>query len=321
MSMPTCSVILPNYNHAQFLPRQLTALLAQSVPPLEIIVVDDASTDNSVEVIERFAREHASVRLIRSETNQGVVAGMNRGTELARGDYVLFAAADDEVLPGLLEKSLRLLAQHPRAALCCTIGDWREERTGLRWMMGVGMADAPCFLAPEQMVALEKRGRLYIASHTAVIRRSALIEVGKWLPELKWYCDWFAIYCAAFRHGICHVPEPLAAFNIHEASFYTSGRRTPAAHREVLENLLRHLNRPEFRDAEERIRASGAMYQFAWPLLKLLLSRREYRRYLTAPFVRKNVLHIFRLLMKRVLPAWLGNLYLRLFFHAKPTPA
>gem|GEM_PF-5177412 len=52
-----------------------------------------------------------------------------------------FGSADDEIYPGLFEKSLRLFAQHPQAAYCCTIGDWHELATGFNWYVSVGIAD------------------------------------------------------------------------------------------------------------------------------------------------------------------------------------
>ena len=124
-----------------------------------------------------------------------------------------FPAADDEVLPGFLEKSLRLLAQYPQAGISCTIGDWRELGSGLNWHMGVGMADKPTYLSPRELVELAKRGRLFIPNHTAIMKRSALIEAGKFIPELKSTSDWFANSVVGLRYGLCMVPEPLAIFN------------------------------------------------------------------------------------------------------------
>src|SRR2546427_4547602 len=135
MELPRLSVVLPNYNHGAYLPAALTGLLQQSSPPFEIIVIDDASADNSKQIIEEFARKSPSIRVFHHERNQGAVAGMNHGLELARGEYVFFTASDDEVVPGLFEKSLRLLAQHPEAALCCAVTEWRETFSGLKWHM------------------------------------------------------------------------------------------------------------------------------------------------------------------------------------------
>lgn len=73
------SVVVPNYNHAQYLPEALNAILNQSCRPMEVIVIDDCSTDNSVEVIEAFIRMDPIIRLYRNERNRGVNFSMNRG--------------------------------------------------------------------------------------------------------------------------------------------------------------------------------------------------------------------------------------------------
>ncbi|PYL00937.1 MAG: hypothetical protein DME19_03450 [Verrucomicrobia bacterium] len=317
MNLPRLSVILPNYNHARFLPNCLEALLQQSVQPLEIIVIDDASTDNSVEIIETFANKHPLIRFYRNERNQGVVSGMNRGLELARGDYVYYAAADDQVLPGFFEKSLRLLSEHPQAALCCAIGDWREMETGFNWHVGVGMSEQPCYLSTAQMVELERRDRLFIASHTAIMRKNATVEAGGFIAELKWHCDWFAIYVAAFRYGICFVPEPLALFNIHVSSFYKA--RDKQAHREVLRRMLSLLTGPGYQDAATPIGESGALFLFGWPMLKLMLSRPAYRRFITPTFLRKNLWHSLKLELKKITPRFVANWYFHLAgYKARP---
>ena len=312
MSFPQLSVIITNYNHARYLPTCLQAVLDQSVQPHEIIVIDDASTDHSVEVIDGFARRHPLIRFYRNKENQGVVWGMNRGLDLARGDYIYYAAADDQILPGFFEKSLGLLRQYPQAALSCTIGDWWEVATGLNWHVAVSMTESAGFIAPAEMVRLEREGKLYIASHAAIMRREAILEADKFLPEFKWFCDWFAIYVAGFRHGICFVPEPLAQFNIHRASYYKSGARTPRAHRDVLQKMLDRLNQKELQDVEPLIRESGALFIFGLPVLQVLLRQTAYRRYLTPAFLWKNLWHITKLQLKKATPSFLGNWYFRI---------
>src|SRR5689334_14895665 len=130
MHMPTAdlSVVIANRNHARHLPRALDAVLSQSVRPREVIVLDDASTDDSVRVLQGFARQHPCLRLLRNGTHRSVTATYNRGFALATGDYVLPGAADDYLLPGFIETAMAQFARHPRAGVCvahgsCTEGD------------------------------------------------------------------------------------------------------------------------------------------------------------------------------------------------------
>jgi glycosyltransferase involved in cell wall biosynthesis len=312
MKQPTLSVIIPNYNHGKYLPVAVNAILKQPVRPLEILIIDDGSTDNSLEVIRDLASRESLIQYYQNEKNCGVSRTLNRGIDLARGDYLFFPAADDEIISGFLEKSLRLLAQYPQAGLSCTIGDWREMATGLNWHMGVGMVEQPSYLSPQRMVELERKGRLYIPGHTTIMKRSALIEAGKFIIELKHCNDWFANYVVGFRHGICVVPEPLAIFNIYPDSYYKRNVRDTKGYREVLERMLKMLNQPAYSDAAEFMREGGSLFIFGMPMLKLLFSRPEYRRFITATFLRKNLWHSTKLVLKKFTPAFLGNLYFRI---------
>jgi glycosyltransferase involved in cell wall biosynthesis len=293
------------------LPRSLTALVEQSVLPLEIIVIDDVSTDNSLQVIEEFMRRHPVVRLHRNEKNQGVIPNLNLGLQLIRGDYVLFAAADDEVMPGFMEKSAALLRKYPQAALCCTVGDWIELGTGLNWHVGVGMGDEPCYLPAARVVELERQSKLFIGSHSAIFRKAALLEVNGFIPELRWHCDWFAHTVIAFRYGICFVPEALSRQYIYPTSYSATGRKT-GEHQRALRGILDLLLTPQYEDVEILVRKSGALFLFGWPILRLLLSDRAYRRFLNLTFLRKNLWHMLKLRIKRYTPAFLGNFYFKI---------
>jgi hypothetical protein len=190
--------------------------------------------------------------------------------------------------------------------------------TGLNWHVSVGMGDAPCYLPPVRIAELERRGRFYIASHSAIMRTTPLLEAGGFIPELRWHCDWFAIAVVSFRHGICFVPEPLARFFIYPTSYYKSGRKK-LEHQQLLQRLLDLLLSPRYQDVEPLIRESGALFLFGGPVLWLILSHRAYRRFLTPAFLRKNLGHMLKLELKKFTPAFLGNWYFRLAgYRARP---
>lgn len=99
----TLSVIMPNYNDASHIAISLKAICKQSYPPVEVIVVDDGSTDNSIAIVEEVIKQYPFVKLLRNEKNQGVNYTVNRGARDARGDYIFFPAANDIVYPGFLK--------------------------------------------------------------------------------------------------------------------------------------------------------------------------------------------------------------------------
>ena len=316
-SLPTLSVIVPNYNHAKYLETSLSAILNQSVPPLEVIVLDDCSTDNSVEVIQRFAAQHPLIRLVRNEKNLGVMANINKGIALSRGEYIYVGSADDEIVPGLFEKSLRLLVQHPQAALCCAMAEWRETFSGLVWQMAQGMSDKPCYFSPDEMVKLGKKGKLFIVSSSCVQKREPLIKAGCFPPELRWHADWFAVYVTGFRDGICFVPEVLSLANLLPQSFFQSGRKH-GEHKQVLSNLLRLLDSEKYADVMLRIRETGALSLFAMPLLRLVISRREHRHFFNFTLLRRTLWRSAELNAKKIFPTWLARWCLKTFYRHTP---
>lgn len=103
---PTVSVILPTYNRAHLLERAIQSVLDQTYPDFEIIVVDDASIDNTVNIIKGIINER--IRYIRHEKNKGAAAARNTGIKLAKGKYIAFQDSDDEWLRDKLEKQIKI---------------------------------------------------------------------------------------------------------------------------------------------------------------------------------------------------------------------
>lgn len=313
MSKPSISVIVPNYNHAQFLPRSLNALLSQSVPPCEIIVVNDASTDNSLEVLASFAKRYPIIRILSNEQNCGVNRSVNRGLALARGKYVFLTAADDEAKPGLFEHSMRLLNAHPEAGFCTALCEWRCASTNLSWHVGAGMPKAACYLTPVEMVELSRQNRLMISASNAVFRRTALLEASEWIPELRWFADAFATYVVGFRHGICYVPEVLSTFNLNPNSYYHTARSN-AERRKVIEHFLALLESKRYEDVLPVIAASGILGSFGWPILRLTIGRQSRWRFLNIPLARRALRRCAEVVGRRFFPDWLARWCLKMFY-------
>ena len=112
---PRLSVTVTNYNYADYLPRNIESVLSQSFEDLKLIVIDNASTDNSVELVQKYADGDPRVRLIAHEVNQGSLASFRESCDVSRGRYRVQVDADDWVrMPDALERQVRLLDANPQ---------------------------------------------------------------------------------------------------------------------------------------------------------------------------------------------------------------
>lgn len=250
MTQPTLSVGVPNYNHGRYLGKALEAILAQSFQPIEIIIIDDASTDNSMEVIDEYARRDSRIRVIRNETNQGVNANLNRLLEDSAGDFFYGAAADDRVLPGMFEKQMRLLSNYPNAGLSSCLSFLMDEEDRNLGVFPTPLATTdPAYIPPEQARRLLLTKGSWLQGNVTIYRRHALIGEGGYLPQLHSYSDGFISEVLALRYGACYVPEPLGAWRIMERGFaqatYRDVRRLAEVTREA-ERLMRSVYRDIF---------------------------------------------------------------------------
>ena len=102
--MPVFSVIIPAYNNSRYLPECVHSITGQSFDDLEIIIVDDASTDDTYAVMQQLAGEDRRIAILRHDTNSGTLAARKTGIAAARGDFILLIDQDDDLAPGTLGK-------------------------------------------------------------------------------------------------------------------------------------------------------------------------------------------------------------------------
>jgi glycosyltransferase involved in cell wall biosynthesis len=123
---PLVSIIMPVYNAEPFLRETLDSIYAQTYEPLEVIAVDDGSTDSSVTIL----RSYPDVRIVQQE-NQGPSAARNRAIEHARGEFIAYVDADDVVPPDKLSIQVGYLLEHPEVAATLGRQEWMNPPPGL----------------------------------------------------------------------------------------------------------------------------------------------------------------------------------------------
>lgn len=127
--VPKVTVLMPVYNGERFLRQAIDSVLGQSFEDFELLVIDDGSTDASATLVEGYADPR--VRLVRNQQNMKLIATLNRGLDLARGEFVARLDADDISLPSRLERQVAYLEAHPEVGLCGTWAKTIGEQPGV----------------------------------------------------------------------------------------------------------------------------------------------------------------------------------------------
>jgi len=118
MKKITISIIIPTFNYVKFIKRAIDSVLNQNLLPLELIIIDDGSTDNTEPLVSQYINQELPIPLVYyKKENQGVAAARNDGAGYARGDYILFLDADDELLPDALKNLTEPFQRHPELGL------------------------------------------------------------------------------------------------------------------------------------------------------------------------------------------------------------
>ena len=115
-SIPVVSVVMPIYNSAKFLALAIDSILAQSFPDFELLIIDDASTDNGADIINCY--QDLRIRYVKNEKNVGVAASRNCGIKLARGEFIAQMDQDDIARPNRLALQVSFLRANPEIGLC-----------------------------------------------------------------------------------------------------------------------------------------------------------------------------------------------------------
>ncbi|GAB3800526.1 glycosyltransferase family 2 protein [Micromonospora zhanjiangensis] len=170
---PLVSVVVPNYNYSRSLPACIRAIQAQDYEPIEIIVVDDCSTDGSAQI----ARD-LGVRVLSTGVNGGVAVARNTGAAAARGEVLLFVDSDVAIPPHTVSRSVRLLAEDPTVGAAC--GMYEPEP-----LMGGGLVQE-CRALQAYHWRMSAEGTVsFLFSAICAMRTEVFRDVGPFNPRLR----------------------------------------------------------------------------------------------------------------------------------------
>ncbi|CCE03974.1 glycosyltransferase family A protein [Bradyrhizobium sp. STM 3809] len=229
---PTVTLVVPNFNHAHYLPESLGSIANQTRAPDRVIIIDDCSTDDSIAVISRFLADRPGWQLIRHQTNQGVVRGQNEALAIADTGWIGFLGADDALHPTYLEKAMARAADHPEAGLvfaCCEIigPHGASAKRMLRPMMLPAAGSA--MLVPSDVRRILRVGDNYFSGTTSLYRKEALQALGGFDVKLGSFSDAFLARRLALTYGCYFLADVLGYWRIHGQNYSTATATDPAS--------------------------------------------------------------------------------------------
>ena len=225
------SIIVASYNHAQYLEQRMDSLINQNYQDVEILVIDDCSTDNSVEILRQY-ESHPKVRLIIREKNGGWVAVSNQGVELSDGEFLIFANCDDTCDPCMIERLVQAMRTNPTAgiAYCRSLiideagkhlGDdffFRERSFKLR-------CNKDTLLTQKEMSRFLLDSCVIPNLSAALFSRECYMSSGGLTSAYQVCSDWNLFFRVTAHYDVAYIAEPLNSFRQHKTTIRSTKER------------------------------------------------------------------------------------------------
>jgi glycosyltransferase involved in cell wall biosynthesis len=250
--MTTVSVIIPDYNQANFLSTAINSVLNQRHQAYEIIVVDDGSSDGSREVVRQFG---GKVRYIRQE-NQGLAGARNTGIQASAGELIGLLDADDEWTPEYLEVMVGLARENPDASVFYSMAQCMDV-TGKDLPQLVG---GPPVESHELYQCLLRQN--FIIPSTVLFRRKPIVEVGLFDANLRSCEDWDLWLRLLPSRKLIGTPKSLVRYRVHGSSLSTNVQGMQDATKRVIEKQFGPDDGNWSSWTPEKHRAYGGVYRY-----------------------------------------------------------
>lgn len=200
-SNPSVSVVLPTYNRENVLGRAIESVLEQSYHDLELLVVDDGSTDNTATVVEDF--DDSRVELLEHDKNKGAAAARNTGIREATGEFIAFQDSDDEWHSEKLQKQMDIFTDAPPSVGVVYTGFWDFDNGTKTYRPGRGIE------SKEGDVHNSLLEQNFVTTQAAVVRSQCFAKVGGFDERLPRFQDWELWIRVSREYTFKLIDEPL----------------------------------------------------------------------------------------------------------------
>jgi glycosyltransferase involved in cell wall biosynthesis len=215
--MSSVDVIVPCYKYGHYLRECVGSALSQEGPSVRVLIIDDASSDNSAEVAQQICREDSRVSFSHHAVNKGHIATYNEGNDWASADYTLLISADDYLLPGAFSRAVGIMDNNPQVAFTFgkAIGLYDDGTTKV---IGIGLSaydDVASLVLPGHEFIEASGAKNRVPTPTPVVRTSCLKQVGGYRPELPHTADMELWWRLAAHGSVGMVGECQAVYRKH----------------------------------------------------------------------------------------------------------
>lgn len=211
MKEPLVSVCIPNYNYGHFIEMAIKSACEQSYSNIEVVVVDNASTDQSIDIIASLQQKY-QFRFVRNERNIGMVENFNKCMELSNGEFVLFLSSDDVLKPQFVSRCMELFSTYDVgmvAAHCDGIDDQHN------------VADKKPFYESSGIIKGQEHAKIFLMTGVyfpsqVLIRKKTLQSVGGWNTKYPIFFDWYLWFCISLKSNIGYIRDSLVSYREHD---------------------------------------------------------------------------------------------------------
>ena len=232
MMSPKVTVLMPVYNGERFLREAIESILNQTFTDFEFLIIDDGSTDATGQILSEYAQRDERIRIVMNATNIGLTKSLNKGIDLAKGEYIARMDADDISVVERLEKQVRFMEANTDVGVCGTWGYIINEEHCITGEL-IRATDA------ELVQALFLFGNELIHS-SVIMKKTAVLHVGRYNEDFERTQD-FDLWqrCIAANIKIVNMPEYLIQLRIHNESISNAQReRQEQLAQQVLRNAF-----------------------------------------------------------------------------------
>lgn len=234
--MPKVSVIVPNYNHAKFLHQRIDSILNQTFQDFEIIILDDASTDTSKEIIEQYRNNTKVSNIVFSEKNSGSpFIQWNKGIEIAQGDYIWIAESDDFAAVDFLSTLVPVLDNNRNIVIAYTETCLVDKEKNILRVLNdyTSVLDKKFFLSDFKISGYDYINKFLVYMCTipnasgTLLRKEKVVEIGGANQEIQVCADWMLYF------QLLMLPDAAIFFSSKKLNFRTQHETSVTASKKM----------------------------------------------------------------------------------------